>query len=109
MMLLRFWRRFESWSLALPLLCLAHFPNWLFAPRLTLARYVSWPVAAFWMTPLALLAYLIPLSCLAAWLLRRSLPERFVRRLIVTAAVLAVPLHAALLHFYVANPLCSRE
>lgn len=108
-MVLGLWRRFESWRLALPLLFLAHFPNWLFAPRLGLARHLSWPVVALWMTPLALLAHLIPLSCLAAWLLRRSLPERLVRRLIVTAALLALPLHAALVHFYIANPLCSRD
>jgi hypothetical protein len=108
-MLLGAWRRFASWNLALPLLVLAHFPNWLFAPRLSFAPSLSWRVVAFWMTPLTVLAYLVPLSCLAAWLLRRTLPERFVQRLILVAVVIVLPLHAALIHFHVANPICSRE
>jgi hypothetical protein len=108
-MLLGAWRRFASWHLAPPLLVLAHFPNWLFAPRLSMARYLSWKVVALWMAPLTVLAYLVPLSCLAAWLLRPGLPERFVRRLILVAAVIVLPLHAALIHFHVANPICVRE
>jgi hypothetical protein len=108
-MLLGAWRRFASWSLALPLLFLAQFPNWLFAPRLSFAPYLSWKVVVFWMTPLALLAYLVPLSCLAAWLLRRTLPERFLRQLILGAAMAVLPLHAALVHFHVANPTCAGE
>lgn len=109
MKLLGIWRRFASSKLALPLLCLAHFPNWLFAPRASMAAYLPWTVVAFWMTPLTLLAYLMPLSCLAAWLAWRALPERLVRRLILAAAVSALPLHAALVHFHVANPICARE
>jgi hypothetical protein len=108
-MLLGAWRRFASWNLALPLLVLAHFPNWLFAPRLSMARYLTWKVVALWMTPLTVLAYLVPVSCLAAWLLRRALPERIVHRLILVAAVIVLPLHAALIHFHVANPICARE
>ena len=79
------------------------------APRLSFAPHLSWKVVAFWMTPLTVLAYLVPLSCLAAWLLRRTLPERFVQRLILVAVVIVLPLHAALIHFHVANPICARE
>lgn len=103
------WRRFEAWSLSLPLLCIAHFPNWLFAPPLSFARFLPWPVVVFWLTPLALLSYLLPLSCLGAWLLRRSLPERQVQRLILVATLAVVPLFTALVHFHIENPVCSRE
>src|SRR5262245_43962174 len=108
-MLLRLWRRFESWSFALPLLFVAYTPNWLLAPRLYLTPHFSWVVVAFWMMPLTLLAHSIPLACLGTWLLRRSLPEHFVRRLILVTVVLALPLQAAIVHFYIANPLCSRD
>jgi hypothetical protein len=108
-MWLRLWRRFESWRFALPLLFVAHFPNFLFAPHWYFYKYLSWPAVVFWMTPLALLAYSIPFSCLGAGILRRFLSARLVERLIRIAAISVVPLHAALIHFYVANPMCSRE